>query len=383
MSLLPLLLLLPLQGPAQLQGHAPAPRLLQRVWVVDATGNGQFPAIQPAIDAARAGDLILVRPGTYPIFTLEGKGLSVLGVAATPRIEVGAAQVRDLSPGEVVVLRNLAVELEATDVAGVLWLEELSHGFGFSGNRFQDVAGAVVVRSQLSINPFVNAFGLGNIDCVTLDSSALHLFESSLLGGDGAGCQTSGSKNGGDAIEARDGSFLFAYDATLTGGKRGATVDFLQGFCVPAGLAGLSYRGAGQTGYELDSAFPSGTQGTITTFNGVPRSLAAPALVEDGATVPLTITGPPGDTVVTLHAPRPDVVFAPILYGTSLTGLQPVVTPQGVIPASGVLEIELALPALPAGHAFQSWVVQSLQIDAESSYLSSGSLVHVVAPGTL
>lgn len=382
MNLLLLLAALPLQAAIGHRTQAPPAASLQRIWIVDGAGAGQFPAIQPAIDAARDGDLILVRPGTYPIFTVEGKGLSVLGVAARPKIEVGAAQVRDISPGEVVVLRNLAVELEATDVAGVLWLEELSHGFGFSGNRFQDVAGAVVVRSQLSINPFVTALGFGNVDCVTLDGSALHMFESSVVGSDGTGCLT-GDPNGGDAIEARDGSFLLAYNATLTGGKRGGMIDFLQGFCVPAGLAGLSYRGAGQTGYELDSAFPSGTQGTITTFNGVPRSLAAPALVEDGATVSLTITGPPGDTVVTLHAPRPEVVFAPILYGTSLTGLQPVVTPQGAIPASGVLEVELALPPLPSEQAFQSWVVQSLQIDAENSYLSGGSLVHVVRPGTL
>ena len=53
------------------------------VWTVDFDGSGDFDEIQPAVDAAADGDVILVAPGGYAPFRISGKGLRVHG--AGPR----------------------------------------------------------------------------------------------------------------------------------------------------------------------------------------------------------------------------------------------------------------------------------------------------------
>lgn len=60
-----------------------APVSAQTTWVVDADGGpgSQFTEIQPAVSAAQAGDIILVRPrssGSYAGFTVS-KGVAILG----------------------------------------------------------------------------------------------------------------------------------------------------------------------------------------------------------------------------------------------------------------------------------------------------------------
>jgi hypothetical protein len=54
--------------------------LLGRTWVVDIHGFGDFTEIQPAIDAASDGDLVLVHGGDYPGFTLR-KRVTVKAIA--------------------------------------------------------------------------------------------------------------------------------------------------------------------------------------------------------------------------------------------------------------------------------------------------------------
>src|SRR5688572_7456427 len=45
---------------------------------VDASGSGQYTTIQPAVDAAVDGDVILVRSGTYPGFTIDQRRVFVI-----------------------------------------------------------------------------------------------------------------------------------------------------------------------------------------------------------------------------------------------------------------------------------------------------------------
>src|SRR5689334_22547753 len=56
------------------------------VWIVAPSG-GQFTDVQPAVDAASAGDTILVKQGVYSGFTVDGKSLSIVGeIGSLPQI---------------------------------------------------------------------------------------------------------------------------------------------------------------------------------------------------------------------------------------------------------------------------------------------------------
>ena len=66
--------------------------ILPTIWIVDAAnGPGtNFTNIPPAIAAAGNGDTILVRPGTYSAFNVNGKGLTIRGSGAASTMVSGA-----------------------------------------------------------------------------------------------------------------------------------------------------------------------------------------------------------------------------------------------------------------------------------------------------
>jgi hypothetical protein len=55
-----------------------APGSAQGVRIVEPLGNKAFSNLQDAVLAAREGDVLLVASGTYPGFTVNGKGLSII-----------------------------------------------------------------------------------------------------------------------------------------------------------------------------------------------------------------------------------------------------------------------------------------------------------------
>src|SRR5262245_60159975 len=85
----------------------------QTTWIVDASnGPGtSFTSIQSAVDAAAAGDVILVRTGTYAGFSVS-KGVRILG---TPSFTVGSSlsftpiQIPGVPANETFVLANAVV----------------------------------------------------------------------------------------------------------------------------------------------------------------------------------------------------------------------------------------------------------------------------------
>lgn len=82
-----------------------APQTIADTFVIDDNGGPgvDFTAIQPAIDAASPGDVLLVRPGSYGWITLT-KGLSILG---EPNVFFGGGVVHDIPANEIAVLSDL------------------------------------------------------------------------------------------------------------------------------------------------------------------------------------------------------------------------------------------------------------------------------------
>jgi len=104
---------------------------MPRTWTVNASGGADFTNLPPAVLAARSGDVLLVAPGVYSSFTLEGKGLTILGDGGTPTVN-GRTSVLSLPADEVVVLRSLKLKnaplgeegLRLRDNAGAVWVED-------------------------------------------------------------------------------------------------------------------------------------------------------------------------------------------------------------------------------------------------------------------
>src|SRR5262245_13532469 len=83
----------------------------QAVFVVaPAPGPGVFSTeIQPAIDAAVAGDLVLVKSGAYAGFTIDGKGVSVVADAGASVDVNGSESVTHVSASQHVLFRGLTI----------------------------------------------------------------------------------------------------------------------------------------------------------------------------------------------------------------------------------------------------------------------------------
>src|SRR5215475_1684276 len=69
--------------------------------------DGQFDEIQPAIDQASPGDVILVRPGVYEGFTLQ-RGLTIRASSAPFRLTYGSvATITNVPAVEVALLGGI------------------------------------------------------------------------------------------------------------------------------------------------------------------------------------------------------------------------------------------------------------------------------------
>src|SRR6187402_812579 len=104
----------------------------QAVFVVaPVAGPGVFSTdIQPAVDAAANGDLVLVRAGTYFGFTIDGKGVSVVADAGATVVANGLVTVSHVSASQRVLLQGLTVHgdnsssaIITQDAPGPIWIE--------------------------------------------------------------------------------------------------------------------------------------------------------------------------------------------------------------------------------------------------------------------
>src|SRR4030095_11548979 len=107
----------------------------QSVFVVaPVPGPGVFSTdIQPAINAAADGDLVLVEAGTYSGFTIDGKGVSVVADAGASVVANGLVFVTHVAVSQRSLLQGLtvhgdnvlpAITLNANP--GAIWIESCS-----------------------------------------------------------------------------------------------------------------------------------------------------------------------------------------------------------------------------------------------------------------
>lgn len=149
-------------------------------YVVDASGGGQFTDIQPAIAAARPGDVLRVMQGVYSGFTLD-KGLVIIGYGTVTI--AGDASVTGVPTSETAAIVRLApVNVTIYNCAGAVLVQDLGTVFHISAHQSNDVRIRGVTNS-ITDGPTVDA-------CI-VTQSRVELVRCTLRGSNGADCLSS------------------------------------------------------------------------------------------------------------------------------------------------------------------------------------------------
>jgi len=354
------------------------PLLPPETHVVADDGGGDFDSIQDAIDAASSGDVIVVHPGGYGSFDLDGKGLAIVGTGVDD-VFVNESWIRNVPAGESATVAGVRFSaspfaagtapaaLTLHDNAGSVWLEDCRIQVAFFAGvsraifEIEDSASVVVLGMRTRSIGGTGSVAVPGIDILR---SSVHVYDSDFEASTG---QTSfglpASDGGVGAVVGRD-SFLFASSTRFQGGAgilescalggtdggagmnaaASAEVHLLD--CELAGGAG----GPGTGGLCLDGMEGEpgpDVVGVVDELAGTARTYALDPFVFPGETATLVATGIPGETVFSLISTAPLPVWLPVHLGSQLVAAPLTIVPEGVVPASGILVKEIT-PAAPA-----------------------------------
>jgi hypothetical protein len=238
--------------------------------VVDPAGGGDFTTLQAAIDAARDGEQILVKAGSYgqPLdeFVIAGKGLAIMAEAGA-LVSLPGLRVTALPSDHWVVLRGLTLTstephapgtLRIDQSAGTVFAEDCTitpakgYGVGFLG-AFVFVAGPGAI---------IEGGAAGN--------GTLTLQHCTIAGGEGHNAFqylqdkiTAGA--GFPAVDAHNARVV-VQNCTLQGGDGGdGEILFFPPFFLPNGGSGLHITGTGLADVS-GSHLTGGTNGDMNSY---------------------------------------------------------------------------------------------------------------------
>ena len=392
-------------APGAAQTSAPLPPPVGNVFVVDDSGGPgvAFTDLQPAVDAAVDGDVLLVKSGTYSGFTIDGKAL-ILQADTGHQVLVKStaflpAVVKNLDADQSVVLRGIDLDggslggllppnntptyvggFASNDNAGNVWVEDCQILGTATAARVCNSSSVVFVRCQLRSEDlggnisFLGVPGGSSLDC---EDSEVHLYGSSFQGGGGSSFEGLSACDGGHGARL-DGGFLFASDCSFAGGSGGNSVVecgdgghglFLQAGAPDAWTLGASFQG-GPSVPGIFCMTPAGSEvavesGVHTAIPRAPLSMSASSPVREGASVALTFEGPPGAFLFLTIGRGPLSVFSASLNGSKLVARPRYTFSLGPIPASGVLETGAPLVPLRGPLGFR----------VQASYLLAGDVI--------
>jgi hypothetical protein len=329
--------------------------LLPTIWIVDSSnGPGtHFTDLPAAVAAAQSGDTLLVRSGTYTVFQVAGKALTIRGS--------GTASTHVTAPGTGVPW----VVLGPTPVGGAMVLSGLSvapvgvPGVNMSIPALEVRAAAVVTLLDAEIvGSNYAATGTATRPDGALVAGTLHAARCRFLGGSGSG---SAPAFAGSGVHVLGGSFA-GDDCRATGGNALGTIFFGalragHGVEVEGGVATLTHTScmggscgsvtrtpgaANGGGLVVTSGFAraAGTQQDAFVAGGYPTGIGGPVQPFPG----IAATG--GSIVV--HGPVSTggvtgaVTFGPAMPRASMTGA---LLPSGE--TDGQQGVVLALDGIP------------------------------------
>jgi hypothetical protein len=397
----------------------------QNVLVVAPTG-APFTQIQPAVDAAQHGDVVLVKPGTYSPFAITNKGVAVVADASGQVFVSGSAVVREVAADRDVLLHGLSlsggtgtilsgcagsVRIQDTTTYGALG----KYGLQIEGCADLSLAGCSMIGAD-GFGSFYPAIS-GRVGCYARGSQ-LALFGCQAHGGHGSQTTCAGG-SGGNGVSLQSAYGFLARSVAVGGNGQNAGSGGSVGTWPDGGNGGNGILVGGGPGGPsiaeyLNTQFLAGTAGTgthacfcgcgITTCcdgdNGIP---GVPILVTTGgsgsallgvaptlaiATNPireqsaltLSFQGQPGDLVTLLINTETSFERRPDLRGVRLVQRagQPLSLIVGTIGPSGILTTGWIVPELGAGVGARVLHMQSLHRKASGGYWILGNLVSAV-----
>ncbi len=387
------------------------------VLVVDWLGGpgSQYLSIPDAVAAASDGDVILVRPGFYQPFAIDGKSLVVEGDApagAGPALGVGASSpaIMNLAAGQSVVLRNfrmtpflgVAAQIDVRDCAGAVLLEDLQLSGGAPCLRVQHCAAVVAARCTLAGGDALagSSFPSGGAALEALDAS-VYLYDCTASGGSGYDAFFPNPPVPGfDAVRVEGGLFL-ASGAVLRGGDGGDGGSAFFGGCFPGASGGdaLELVAGAPAAYALDSAFTGGLggagysqcmpggggspvhalSGALTALPGVRGSLHSSSPLREGEASQLELWGPGGNLALLLLSPASQALLALPYSGVALPSLGTgALLSLGFTNPAGYLLVPFAVGPLPLGVQESGLFLQAVFANTASGQVLLGAPSHLL-----
>jgi len=350
-------------------------------------GPGGYATIQDAVDAASNGDIVRIAPGTYGVFQLSGKGLTL--IADQP----GTVRIRNLSTGGNVVAIDLNPSLQLRLVDLVFETDPaigdliVSIGYGITSIEGCTFVGGMLPVLHVGFNAALvmrRCQLQGSSDAPMRVTSSAHLLASqcTFTGGPVLGLSTSGAALRVDAASA------FLSNCTLTGGSYvGPAFAYGAGpglLCdIPARLwvvdctvrggdssvanvpPGPAIANGGWTSYHRGTLLGGiGPTGQAVAIPG--PSLAEPLLgvtsspteLQLGANFDVVLRGAPGDILVTFGTTElQPLQVVPILAQPLLGFLAPtgIVVDAAIAGPTGVVSYSFLVPNTPAIRHLAVW----------------------------
>ncbi|MBI5432471.1 MAG: hypothetical protein HZA52_06555 [Planctomycetes bacterium] len=356
------------------------------VTVLGKPGLGTFTTLQGAIDAASEHDVLLATAGSYAPFTIDGKGLTVLGQGLVTvngsctvknlakASDVGLVHLRILGPTQSFVGGAPPFGLELLHCEGDLRIQDCTLVGGrvvawFTSAPAGPAASVVdckrvmVTRSTLtggSAGFLPGELPAAGGEGLNANASSIALYDCTVRGGDGSH-ETSPSGGEGGVGARIDGWGVFSSGSQIAGGTGGGG-DYIG--CTVSGDGGDGVVITGAQLKLLDSPVSGGfagnfgpcglgvagqpfdaTNAVVSTLVGVARELSASNQVSDGSILSLTFRGAPGDKVWLVVAGEPAFGLVPSYVGIagvpwpSFLSLQPLGTIAGDGTLAGNLPI--------------------------------------------
>lgn len=313
------------------------PSLAGDVHVVDGTGAGDFPTVQQALNSALDGDVILVRPGSYPSFVVDDLDICIVADGGT--VTTGTVRARDLAVGKTLVLDGIdaqGVPSSSPSISRGAWFINCAGSIraqhssfqagdsnsdsaedGWDGARLENCLDVSFTNCLLAGSHDSGAYGdntgvhYGGGNGLYAIQSFVSVFASEVLAGDGHPATIWDAGVGGHGALLESGSQLHAHSSTVKGGDGGGT-SFDMGWGGDGGhgvfsrtLSAANLLGcnliAGQGGWGSGCSFCGGGEdgapaigASITILPGDPRELCLLGPIgplREGAAVALSIEG--------------------------------------------------------------------------------------------
>ncbi len=315
-----------------------------------------FGTIQEALDAAAAGDRIVVRAGDYDELVRVATGSSVSLVAeAGGLVRVRGVVVERLPQDQTVVVRGIRAELGSVYPPGIavahclgnVWIEDCTAEARRSliGVQVTDSDSVVLVRCRVAGGTALVRSGVSFFDC-DVDAAesvpGIDAFDSCITVQGGRVAGGRGDDAGSFQGEIRDAGS--GHPGIRLWGAAGRSDATIIGVALDGGPGGeaLDAGTHAANGAPLDVL-----AGTYHISRGANRSIEAPTAVSDERSVVMSLDGEPGQRawiVVPQGAVRTigDEVVGDAGLPAALADANPILL--GTVPSSGRFERSFAVP---------------------------------------